>query len=80
MDRPDGVYSFRLHKERVFYASERMIKLSATVSRDNLISFGTCFGKFTKTRKFRLNVTALEFLSPYAKVCIILNNFLLLMF
>lgn len=29
---------------------------------------GTCFGKFTKSQKFRLSVTALDFLAPYAKV------------
>ena len=68
LERPDGIYSFRLQNERVFYASERMIKLAATIARDNLISFGTCIGKFTKTRKFRLNITALEFMAPYAKV------------
>lgn len=32
------------------------------------MSFGTCIGKFTKTQKFRLHITALEFLAPYAKV------------
>ena len=31
------------------------------------MSLGTCFGKFTKSGKFRLQVTALEFLAPYAK-------------
>lgn len=67
LERPDGTYSFRLQQERVFYASERVIKLAATISRDNLNSFGTCIGKFTKTRKFRLNITALEFLAPYAE-------------
>ena len=68
LERSDGVYCFRLQKDRVFYASERMIKLASTISRDNLMSFGTCIGKFTKTHKFRLHITALEFLAPYAKV------------
>jgi 60S ribosome subunit biogenesis protein NIP7 len=36
-------------------------------AREDLVSFGTCFGKFTKTRKFRLNITALDYLAPYAK-------------
>ncbi|KAJ6220604.1 hypothetical protein RDWZM_006416 [Blomia tropicalis] len=67
LERSDGVYCFRLQKDRVFYASERMIKLASTISRDNLMSFGTCIGKFTKTHKFRLHITALEFLAPYAK-------------
>merc|ERR1711909_104756 len=37
------------------------------VARENLISLGTCFGKFTKSRKFRLHITALDFLAPYAQ-------------
>ena len=36
------------------------------MARENLLSLGTCFGKFTKTKKFRLHVTALDYLAPYA--------------
>jgi len=67
ISRPDGVYCFRLNSDRVYYCSENMLKLATNISRDNLISFGTCFGKFTKTKKFRLHITALDFLAPYAK-------------
>lgn len=67
IDRPDGIYCFRLHKERVYYTSEMLMKKAAHVARENLLSFGTCFGKFTKSRKFHLHVTALDFLAPYAK-------------
>ena len=31
-----------------------------------MVCLGTCFGKFTKTKKFRLHITALDFLAPYA--------------
>lgn len=31
------------------------------------MSLGTCFGKFSKTGKFRLHITALDFLAQYAK-------------
>lgn len=48
--------------------SERILKLATNISRDKLTSVGTCFGKFTKTNKFRLHITALDFLAPYAKV------------
>ena len=41
-------------------------KKAGNVARENLISLGTCFGKFTKTRKFRLHITSLDFLAPYA--------------
>uniref|UniRef100_A0A3P9P908 NIP7 nucleolar pre-rRNA processing protein n=2 Tax=Poeciliinae TaxID=586240 RepID=A0A3P9P908_POERE len=67
VDRPDGTYCFRLHQDRVYYMSEKILKLATNFSRDKLISVGTCFGKFTKTKKFRLHITALDFLAPYAK-------------
>ena len=84
IDREDGTYCFRLHKDRVYYVSEKIMKQVGTiwkykyihlelslqasnVARENLVSLGTCFGKFTKTRKFRLHITALDFLAPYAQ-------------
>uniref|UniRef100_A0A3Q2Z7K3 NIP7 nucleolar pre-rRNA processing protein n=1 Tax=Hippocampus comes TaxID=109280 RepID=A0A3Q2Z7K3_HIPCM len=67
VDRPDGTYCFRLHNNRVYYMSQNILKLSTNISRDKLVSVGTCFGKFTKTNKFRLHITALDFLAPYAK-------------
>ncbi|NXS02379.1 NIP7 protein, partial [Oxylabes madagascariensis] len=67
VDRPDGTYCFRLHRDRVYYLSEKLLKLAASVPRESLVAAGTCFGKFTKSQKFRLSVTALDFLAPYAK-------------
>ncbi len=87
LERPDGLYTFRLHRERVYYCrfdlnkhknvqpnlifvsfSEAIIKYASNFPRKELLSFGTCFGRFTKTRKFRLHITALDFIAPYAKV------------
>ncbi|NXM81649.1 NIP7 protein, partial [Oenanthe oenanthe] len=68
VDRPDGTYCFRLHRDRVYYLSEKLLKLAASIPRESLVAPGTCFGKFTKSQKFRLSVTALDFLAPYAKV------------
>ncbi|XP_002731143.1 60S ribosome subunit biogenesis protein NIP7 homolog [Saccoglossus kowalevskii] len=67
IDRPDGQYCFRFHRDRVYYVREALMKRAANVTRKHLVSFGTCFGKFTKSYKFRLHITALDFLSPYAK-------------
>ena len=44
------------------------MRKATNVARENLISLGTCFGKMTKSGKFRLHITALDFLAPYAKV------------
>ncbi|KAK2727278.1 hypothetical protein QYM36_007948 [Artemia franciscana] len=67
IDRSDGPYCFRLHKDRVYYMSEEVLRKAAVIDKDSLISIGTCFGKFTKTKKFHLHITALEYLAPYAQ-------------
>ncbi|KAG7561818.1 hypothetical protein FFLO_02719 [Filobasidium floriforme] len=41
--------------------------LAVSISRPNLISLGTCFGKFSKTGKFKLQVGSLDYLAQYAK-------------
>ncbi|CAB0029706.1 unnamed protein product [Trichogramma brassicae] len=65
--RPDGDYCFREKKDRVYYASEKIANLASTVAPDNLMSFGICIGKFTKSGKFRMHITALPILVPFAK-------------
>lgn len=44
------------------------------MARDNLGSLGVCFGKFTKTGKFTLHITALDHLAQYARYKIWLKN------
>lgn len=62
------MYCFREKKDRVYYISEKNLKLANTIPTDNLVLAGTCFGKFTKSNKFKLNITALNYLAPYAQV------------
>jgi hypothetical protein len=51
----------------VYYLSESLLKAASSLERDALVSVGTCFGKFTKTGKFRLHITALDYLAQYSK-------------
>lgn len=67
IDRPDGVYCFRMHRDRVFYVSEKLMKAASHIPRKQLLSFGTCLGKFSKTQKFRLHITSLIVIAPLAK-------------
>ncbi|KAJ2464938.1 ribosome biosynthesis protein nip7, partial [Coemansia sp. RSA 2320] len=67
IDRPDEPYCFRLQKDRVYYVSESIMRKTTAIGRQNLISLGVCFGKFTKTGKFRMHITALPSLAQYAK-------------
>ena len=67
VSREDEPYCFRLHRDRVFYVSESSMKLAISVASPNLMSLGTCLGKFSKSGKFKLHITALDYLAQYAK-------------
>ncbi|KAL1987400.1 hypothetical protein VTN96DRAFT_4116 [Rasamsonia emersonii] len=60
-------YVFRLHGTRVYYVRLSIANLATSVSRKNLLSLGTCIGKFTKSGKFRLHITALDVIAPHAR-------------
>ncbi len=60
-------YVFRLHASRVYYMPLTIANLASSVARANLLSLGTCLGKFTKTGKFRLHITALDIIAPHAR-------------
>lgn len=67
INRSDERHCFRLIKDRVYYISESLMKASNSVRREDLLHVGVCMGKFSKSGKFRLHITSLEFLSQYAK-------------
>lgn len=67
IDRSDEPFTFRMVKDRVYYLSEKQMKLATNVGRDNLVSIGTCFGKFTKSMKFMMHISCLDYLAQHAK-------------
>jgi 60S ribosome subunit biogenesis protein NIP7 len=58
---------FRIQGSRVYYVRESLANLATSVARDNLLSLGTCLGKFTRTGKFRLHITSLDVIAPHAR-------------
>jgi len=60
-------YVFRLHQSRCYYVLLSIANLATSISRNQLLSLGTCLGKFTKTLKFRLHITALPILAQHAR-------------
>ncbi|KAK1772171.1 hypothetical protein QBC33DRAFT_774 [Phialemonium atrogriseum] len=61
-------FVFRLnHRDRIFYVRLSHANLASSISRDKLLSLGVCLGKFTKTGKVRLHITALPILAKYAR-------------
>ena len=67
IDNPQDPHVFRIQKSRVYYVRASLANLATSVSRDALLSLGTCLGKFTKTGSFRLHITALEIIAPHAR-------------
>ena len=67
IEREDGEYVFRLHRDRVYYLNVEILKMASHIGRDELLSAGTCFGKFSKTKKFNLNITCLDYLAKFCK-------------
>ena len=63
----DDRHVFRLHESRVYYVRLSLANLATSISRENLLSLGTCLGKFTKSGKFRLHITALDVIAPHAR-------------
>lgn len=63
----DDRHVFRLHASRVYYVRLSLAHLATSIARPNLLSLGTCLGKFTKTGKFRLHITALDIIAPHAR-------------
>ncbi|PLB51252.1 60S ribosome subunit biogenesis protein Nip7 [Aspergillus steynii IBT 23096] len=60
-------YVFRLHGNRVYYMRLSLANLATSIPRSNLLTVGTCMGKFTKTGKFRVHLTALDIIAPHAR-------------
>ncbi|KAI9679673.1 MAG: ribosome biosynthesis protein nip7 [Trizodia sp. TS-e1964] len=58
---------FRIQNQRVYYVRLSLANLATSVARANLLSLGTAIGKFTKTGKFRLHITALDVIAPHAR-------------
>lgn len=65
---------FRIQKDRLYYVPVEIARFATSVARKQLMSVGVCFGKFTKTGKFRLHITSLPYLSKYAKYKIWIKN------
>ncbi|KAK0511772.1 hypothetical protein JMJ35_006345 [Cladonia borealis] len=65
--KEDSRMVFRMHQSRVYYCSLHIANLATSIARPNLLSVGTCLGKFTKTGKFRLHITALDIIAPHAR-------------
>lgn len=53
IERKDEPWAFRIHKSRVYYMPESLLRQAAPVAKKQLVSVGTCFGKFSASMKFK---------------------------
>lgn len=67
LERKDREFCFRVHQNKVYYCDLELMKKAESIKLKQLHSFGVVFGKFTKTLKFRLHITCLDYLSQFAK-------------
>ena len=58
---------FRLIRDRVFYVNGTIANMATNLPKDELLSAGLFVGKFTKSGKFRLNISCLDYLAKYCK-------------
>eukprot|EP01057_Protomagalhaensia_wolfi_P001776 Protomagalhaensia_wolfi_Nauph_80__1775@NODE_2104_length_1212_cov_29_504689_g1645_i0_p1_GENE_NODE_2104_length_1212_cov_29_504689_g1645_i0NODE_2104_length_1212_cov_29_504689_g1645_i0_p1_ORF_typecomplete_len190_score35_28UPF0113/PF03657_13/5_5e30UPF0113_N/PF17833_1/1_4e25UPF0113_N/PF17833_1/1_2e04PUA/PF01472_20/2_4e03PUA/PF01472_20/0_0067_NODE_2104_length_1212_cov_29_504689_g1645_i029598 len=56
---------FRLNQARVFIMSETLVKACSSIPKKQLIAAGVCIGKFTKSKRFHLQISALEYLAQF---------------
>ncbi|EAY16673.1 protein C43E11.9, putative [Trichomonas vaginalis G3] len=67
IEREDGTWIFAIHNKRVYYMKEELLNLCKPFSFPLILSAGICMGKFTKTGRFFLQITALPIIAPYAQ-------------
>ncbi|PPQ63013.1 hypothetical protein CVT24_006119 [Panaeolus cyanescens] len=63
----DSGIAFTIESNHESDDAKSSMRLGISVARPNLVSLGTCFGKFSKSGKFKLHITALDYLAQYAK-------------
>lgn len=62
------------HEKRVFLTTQELIKSCSQIKREKLIQCGGQIGKFTRNDNFKITITALHLLIPFAKHKIWLKN------
>ena len=67
LKRDGAEWTFRVHKDRVYYLRKDIADLCPPFASKLLLSAGICMGKFTKKGRFFLHVTCLPIIAPIAQ-------------
>lgn len=57
---------FRMIKQKVYLVPILLVKQCSVFGKKELLHAGVCFGQFSKSGKFRLHITALDFLGRFS--------------
>jgi 60S ribosome subunit biogenesis protein NIP7 len=55
-----------VHKGRVYYVSEQLMRMATNFKGHDLLALGTCFAKITHSGKIHLQCTCLDHLAKHA--------------
>lgn len=66
LENKENPIVFRILHEKVYMIPVSLLKFAQNFGNSELRNFGTLMGKFSKTKKFRLNITSLSILNKYA--------------
>merc|ERR1712224_595947 len=62
----EKLFFFRIKNEHVYLVRDDLIRYSSSLPRVNLISYGTCVGKFSHSGRFHLTIGALDMISQHS--------------
>merc|ERR1712091_445321 len=55
-----------VHKGRIYYVSEKLMRMATNFKGSDLLAMGTCFAKITHSGKIHLQITCVDHLAKHA--------------
>lgn len=62
----EGAMVFRVIRQKVYLIPAQVVKQCSVFGKKELLHAGVCFGQFSKSGKFRIQVTCTDFLSRFS--------------
>ena len=66
LHKAEEPHCFRVHKGRIYYVSEKLMRMATNFKGSDLLAMGTCFAKITHSGKIHLQITCVVHLAKHA--------------
>ena len=66
LHKAEEPHCFRVHKGRIYYVSEKLMRMATNFKGSDLLAMGTCFAKITHSGKIHLQITCVDHLAKHA--------------